>query len=336
VNGDGKLDIVVANEDDCTVVLYVQQSPDQWTRHLVASAYTGPEDAVIADFDGDGLADIAFVGDEPEVPCANDAKVGIAYQNAGETWTTRALVPGLGAINLATDDIDGDGDTDIIYADKAGNRIAALINPGTREGLWEEFVLAEGEETQGAFSTILVDMDGDGDLDLVSTARGSNAVFWLERPATWSDPWVRHEIGSVVDPVFAAVADIDQDGDVDVVVAGWRGNEIAIFENAAGWQKHTISSRALPIGVAVSDFDGNGLPDIAATTYATEEDPGMVLLLKRQGSLAGPWKEEILYTGIKAADEIMLLPFEGDPAASIVSTSNDFPGGRLFILRPQR
>lgn len=333
VNGDGKLDIVVANEEDCSIVLYVQHSPEHWSRRQVAGGYSGPEDAVVSDFDGDGLPDIAFVGDEAENQCANDARVAVAYQNPDETWTTHPLVDGLGAINLVTADIDSDGDADIIYADKAGNRIVALLNPGVRQAYWTETVLAEGEGTRGAFAAVLADMDGDGDLDLISTARGSNAVFWLERPENWTEPWVRHEIGTVVDPVFVEASDIDQDGDVDVVVAGWRGNEIAIFENGAGWQKHSISSRAHPIGLAVADFNGDGILDIAATTYATQKGPGQVLLLTRKGSLNGPWTEEILYTGLAAADEIMLLHFAGDTTPSIVTTSNDFPGGRVFYLR---
>lgn len=214
------------------------------------------------------------------------------------------------------------------------NRATSLLNPGARQGRWQEILLADGEGTRGAFSAVLADMDNDGDLDLISTARGSNAVFWLERPAIWSEAWVRHEIGSIVDPVFVAASDIDRDGDVDVAVAGWRGNEIAIFESGRGWIRHSISSRALPIGLAVADFTGDDILDIATTTYATEEGTGQVYLLKGHGSLQGPWSEEILYAGLEAADEIMLLTFTGDDLPSIVSTSNDFPGGRLFYLRP--
>src|SRR5688572_27532211 len=65
-NADGKSDSIVAGEEGCSVVLYLQTSPTVWVEQTVASGMIGPEDAVVADFNADGRKDIAFVNDEAE------------------------------------------------------------------------------------------------------------------------------------------------------------------------------------------------------------------------------------------------------------------------------
>ena len=130
-DGDGDLDMIVAAEEGCSVVWFEQLSAASWAKHTVATGQIGPEDTVAGDFNNDGLNDLAWVNDEAETAgCLSGGKVVIAYQTS-TSWTLQTLVVGLGAINLAAEDVNRDGHLDIVYADKTGDELVLLVNPGS-------------------------------------------------------------------------------------------------------------------------------------------------------------------------------------------------------------
>lgn len=328
LDGDGRPDLVIANEEGCSVVAYLQREGGRWTRRMVVNGHTGPEDAVVADFDGDGLRDVAWVGDEAETPCATDTRVGVAYQTA-TGWEPETIQPGLGAINLAADDVDGDRRPDLLVADKLGGRLVLLTNPGGRALAWAETVLASGPEVAGAYGAVLVDMDGDGDKDLLSSARAADAVFWLERPAGGLGPWPLRPIGQVDDPNHVLTADLDGDGDLDVAAAGWTGGEVVVFEQdpSAVWRRHVVAQMPYPVGLTA--VEGR----LAVVQYLATPT-ARISLLRPSAGLAGPWRETRLYEGVTAGDE--LWPLELGGRRGLAATSNDFGGrGRvLFVPLP--
>ncbi len=141
----------------------------------------------------------------------------------------------------------------------------------------------------------LADMDGDGDMDVLMAlgkklgdllddaagdARGesaptdeteTNQVVWYEndgRPA--AGPWTKHVITSGLDDAFGAVAaDLDQDGDVDVVATSWRTpGRVVWLENHGDpkglWTRHTLKTGWRSANqVVVADLNGDGRPDFA-------------------------------------------------------------------------
>lgn len=106
---------------------------------------------------------------------------------------------------------------------------------------------------------VLTDIDRDGDLDgVVGQLRNDLEVAWFEAPDDPTQPWTKNTIDANIDgglSVFAA--DMDFDGDDDVIVGEWKGSmQLFGFENdlcnSGTWIKHTIDAggRALTIMMA--------------------------------------------------------------------------------------
>jgi hypothetical protein len=126
-----------------------------------------------------------------------------------------------------------------------------------------------------------VDMDRDGDMDVVAALGGvgyavvpkeGHQIAWYEnRGEVGGDgAWRKHVIGDVFEGAFEAVAaDLDGDGDVDVVATGFRPGRVAWFENSgdpkAPWKMHLLKDNWPGANqVIVGDLNGDGRPDIAA------------------------------------------------------------------------
>ncbi len=111
----------------------------------------------------------------------------------------------------------------------------------------------------------LADFDKDGDLDGVAGQIGVNQeIAWLEAPDDPTQLWTKNQIDPSIDgSLSVGVADMDFDGDQDIIVGEWMGSHILFgFENdlcnSGTWIKHIID----PGGDGLDHHDGSQLVDI--------------------------------------------------------------------------
>ena len=123
----------------------------------------------------------------------------------------------------------------------------------------------------------LADMDQDGDIDVLMTGGlgagehpSNHQVVWYENVGSpgQGERWLKHIIDEGFWEGFEAVsADLDRDGDLEVIVTGFgdRG-QIAWYENLGDrWQKHPLKKHWIKaVQVITPDLSGDGWPDIAA------------------------------------------------------------------------
>jgi hypothetical protein len=168
----------------------------------------------------------------------------------------------------AVGDLNRDGRVDLIAGGVKEGGLVWYENPG-----WKRHIIA----ATGAFSTDgeVVDMDADGDLDVVAIT--TRQILWFDNPS-----WKPHLIADV-EVHDIEVTDLDRDGRPDIVgrnQGAFRklgGQAVHIFhmEPSSGWKQ-----RSLEIvdgeGLLVADVDRDGDPDIILERYWLE-NPGDIL-----------------------------------------------------------
>ena len=184
-------------------------------------------------------------------------------------------------------DFDGDGDIDLLGTGRKAGQVIWYENHLVSGSVaWKKHLIDDKSPCPTHGNP--VDMDGDGDLDVVmalgfyyrpgsansdaSLQRDDNQIVWYEnngKPATGL--WKKHVIGPRFDDAFEAVAgDLDGDGDIDVAATSWRNpGRVVWFENHGDpqgkWTRHILKNNWRSANqIIIADFNGDGRPDIAA------------------------------------------------------------------------
>ncbi|MEM8712444.1 MAG: VCBS repeat-containing protein, partial [Planctomycetota bacterium] len=160
-------------------------------------------------------------------------------------------------------DIDADGDLDVVIADEIGQ-------VGWREnrGAGDFGASYPVTKLQDVRNVTLADLDGDMDLDLVFLGTGLNStsiLAWHEFQSGAFGP--RMVISNAFLGSDVEAADIDGDGDRDLVTCSIQDGEILYFENLGGGSfaaSPTLIASEEVFSIGVEDVDGDGDLDILA------------------------------------------------------------------------
>ncbi len=168
------------------------------------------------------------------------SRTGVDFQNIAdseEAIRNQNLVLGAG---VALGDIDGDGLVDIYFARTEGPNVLYRNVGGFR---FEDITDQAGVAAPNRYSSgaVFIDIDADGDLDLLVTALGGpNALFINDGAGQFTDGTAQAGLSSDRGSTTAAFADVDGDGDLDLYIANYKlinatdifTDEELIFDNA--------------------------------------------------------------------------------------------------------
>ena len=178
----------------------------------------------------------------------------------------------VGANSVVAADIDGDGDLDVLSASTDDDKIAWYENTDGAGSFGPQQVISTLAD--GAKAVFAADIDGDGDLDVLSGSIYDQTVAWYENTDGAGSFGPRQVISSLAyGPFSVFAADLDGDGDMDVLSATSHDKKIAWYENTDGagsfGPQQVISTLADGAkSVFAADLDGDGDMDVlsASTT----------------------------------------------------------------------
>jgi hypothetical protein len=239
-----------------------------FTRYTVDAAATGASFVATGDVDGDGRTDLVVskfgaIDSNGAIVKLAPGEVSVFYQGATlGCWREERIVGAADAIYFpnqpTTADVDGDGDLDVIVPggffvcgfDKAVNDCGTLAWFENRRGsgtpAWVRHDIAPRGDAEFYHGVELVDFDGDGVKDLVTTGETMKQARarWYKGDASPGRFDVTPRVIGDGMGSFTRVADIDHDGDLDVASA-----EFFVTGESAGWYERTgAPSAAAPAG----------------------------------------------------------------------------------------
>lgn len=283
-DNDGDIDIASGenNSNCCDFFCWYENLDGQGKfgpRKVISSSLDGVVGLATADLDNDGKNDIIRTAEY-------SATHFNWYKNLGlGVFESRNIFPSDNTYeynfgNVIIKDINGDGNKDIVLQYGAANSatFSWFINNGT--GIFTERRLPQSFYQGHSFGA--EDLDGDGDIDLVSanlsSYYGTNKVVWYENldgngnfgPLKTIDPAIPgSNFGGYSIDIYPK--DLDRDGDIDIVGRSDHNSNIVWYENLDG-KGNFAATRTLFTetgfkinSISFDDFNNDGYVDILAS-----------------------------------------------------------------------
>lgn len=323
LDGDGDNDVLSASDLDDKIAWYENSdgAGSFSSQRIISSNANAARDVIAADLDGDGDMDVLSAS-------AGDSKIAWYQNTDGSGSFSNELIINQSAAfaqDVYVADMDSDGDLDVLSASTNDSKIAWYENEDGLGSFGPEQVVAT--TAFGASSVFAANLDGDNDLDILSASLLDNKIAWYEsfigkgrvrfsllNPVT--DP------GEAVGAHAVISADIDGDGDPDVLSASFNDSKIAWYENIDGelGGQRVISSQASGArDVFAADIDGDGDLDVLSAS-------GFDNAIKWYENFDGRGSFDVLQiitTNAENAYAVYAVDLDGDGDLDVLSASFD-------------
>jgi FG-GAP-like repeat len=282
-NGDGKLDMAVANHEEKYLTILVgdgqggfKPAPGSPIRVLTRPHTHG---VATGDFNGDGKLDLV-------TESWGENKVTVVFGDGRGGFSTPGVQFSVGKRpyqRVRVADVNGDGNRDIITTNSEGDNITVLLGDG--KGTFKEATGSPFACGRTPFFVAIGDLNGDHLPDLA-------IANWAGQPEKGPGEGVTVMLGdgrggfkatkgsplpAGHGPTRLAIGDVNGDGNPDIVVTNYIGNDATILLGSKGMftRGATIPVGKYPDGIAIADLNGDGKGDIV---IANTGDDDIVIL----------------------------------------------------------
>ncbi|WP_420401960.1 FG-GAP-like repeat-containing protein [Flagellimonas sp.] len=267
LDGDGDMDLIYATNSSDDEIFWFKNIDGQGNFEPQQSIVTnaGSFNSIFAaDLDGDGDMDVLSASTRDSKIAWYENLDGLGAFGQQQTIGT----PG-GGHSVHAGDIDGDGDMDVVAG--SYGKITWYENTDSQG----DFILKQSRDYQETDTVILHDMDNDSDLDILFGTAAiflSDKIAWLENTDGKGAFDVEHAISNANDIISLDIADLNNDGNSDLIFASPYGDKVAWHEGIDGLgnfgPEQVITTEFKdPRTVRAADIDGDGDMDIFSCSY---------------------------------------------------------------------
>ncbi|MDP6740800.1 MAG: VCBS repeat-containing protein, partial [Planctomycetota bacterium] len=275
LDGDGDADVLSASKNDDKIAWYENRlnelTSDFGPEQVITTSADGAWSVYATDLDCDGDMDVLSASRYDKKIAWYENANGLGAFLPEQVITTNADW----AHCVYAADLDGDGDADVLSASMMDDKIAWYENLGCNAGVItsfgsEQVITLDADEAQFVRAA---DLDGDGDVDVISASSGDDEIAWYENQGGGVFG-VQQVITTVADKAESVhAADLDCDGDMDVLSASMGDATIAWYENtdglgSFGLQEVITTGANGAQSVYATDLDGDGDVDVLAGSLA--------------------------------------------------------------------
>lgn len=261
-SSDGKLDLALGIAG--LPVVRLLHNDGNGTFALPApslSTAANPISIVSADLNGDTRPDL--------VVAEYTGSIGIAFGNPNGTFQALAHVPVGGSPNeVATSDLNADGNLDVVVVNRSGNAIQVLLGDGTGAFAPSTTYPVGGEP----LGVACADFDADGDIDLAVTRySGGNVALLTNTGSGTFDAPVTLPFG-VPGPTSILAHDFNGDGRPDLAVAAFVSGSVTVLLATGPGTFQLLASYPVgpnPHSVTTGDYDADGKSDLAVANFGS-------------------------------------------------------------------
>ncbi len=264
---DGTLDIATTNQGDNTVSVLLGNGDGTFGTADSYAVGAAPWSVVTGDLRNDGRLDLVVTN-------AYSDTVSVLLGNGDGTFQKAAnYVVGSNPESVAVGDFDGDGRLDLAITNSFASTVSVLLGRGDGTFVSPVTLTVVGQVPTAAATG---DFNHDGHLDLVTTSQGNDAVSVLlgngdgtfHPAASFS---VTDRAGHGTGPKGVAVADVNNDGNPDIVTANYDDNSVSVLlgrGDGTFLPAVTYAVGTAPDAVAVGAFAGDGRLDVVTANFS--------------------------------------------------------------------